>query len=73
MDLSTLFEWLKEQASYVLMIIGIIIILVTAAQRRWTAMIGAIIAIAFIGIFVLNPEIIKTMSNWLNDKVNLGG
>ena len=48
MDLSTLFEWLKEQAGYVLMIIGIIIILVTAAQRRWTAMIGAIIAIAFI-------------------------
>jgi uncharacterized membrane protein len=72
MGLEELFNWVKEQAGYVLMIVLIIVILITAAKRAWIAMLGALIGIAFVGIFVANPNVITDLSEWLGEKLNLG-
>ncbi|MEC1158702.1 TcpD family membrane protein [Cytobacillus horneckiae] len=72
MGVQGLFEWLQQQAQYVLFIVLIVIILVTGAKRAWIAMIASIIGLAFIGIFILNPDIISSLAEWLNSKLNIG-
>lgn len=72
MGLEEVFNWVKEQAGYVLMIVLIVVILVTAAKRAWIAMIGAVIGIAFVGIFIVNPNVIVDLSEWFGEKLNLG-
>ena len=72
MGLEEVFNWVKEQAGYVLMIVLIVVILVTAAKRAWIAMLGAVIGIAFVGIFIVNPNVIVELSEWFGEKLNLG-
>jgi uncharacterized membrane protein len=72
MGLEEVFNWVKEQAGYVLMIVLIVVILVTAAKRAWIAMLGAVIGIAFVGIFIVNPNVIVDLSEWFGEKLNLG-
>ena len=72
MGLEELFNWVKEQAGYVLMMVLIVVILVTAAKRAWIAMIGALIGIAFVGIFIVNPNVIVDLSEWFGEKLSLG-
>jgi uncharacterized membrane protein len=72
MSLQGLFEWIKEQAQYGLFIALIILILVCAVKRAWIAMIGSLIGLAFVGIFVLNPNLINTLAEWLSGKLNIG-
>jgi uncharacterized membrane protein len=72
MGLEELFNWVKEQAGYVLMMVLIVVILVTAAKRAWIAMIGALIGIAFVGIFIVNPNVIVNLSEWFGEKLSLG-
>ena len=72
MGLEELFNWVKEQAGYVLMMVLIVVILVTAAKRAWIAMIGALIGIAFVGIFIVNPTVIVDLSEWFGEKLSLG-
>lgn len=71
MSLAGLFSWVMEQARYVLFIALVILILWTGAKRAWIAMIGALIGLAFIGIFIINPEILVGISEWATDRLNL--
>ncbi|KAA9014914.1 hypothetical protein [Niallia endozanthoxylica] len=72
MGLEEIFNWVKEQAGYVLMIVLIVVVLVTAAKRAWIAMLGAVIGIAFVGIFIVNPNVIVNLSEWFGEKLKLG-
>lgn len=72
MSLQGVFEWLQQQAQYGLFIALIILILVTAVKRAWIAMIGSLIGLAFVGIFLLNPNIINTLAEWLSSKLSIG-
>jgi uncharacterized membrane protein len=72
MDLAGLFEWVKEQATYILFIILIIGVLVLAFKRAWIQMVGLIIGLAVVGIFIANPNVITDVADWLSSKVSLG-
>lgn len=72
MGLEEVFNWIKEQAGYVLMIVLIIVILVTAAKRAWIALMGAIVGLAFVGIFIVNPTVIVDLAEWFGDKLRIG-
>lgn len=71
-SLQGVFEWLQTQAQYALFIVLLVLILIFAARRAWVGMIGAIIGLAAVGIFILNPDIISDMAEWLGDKLNMG-
>lgn len=73
MSLQGVFEWIKEQAQYGLFIALIVLILVTAVKRAWIAMIGSLLGLAFVGIFILNPDVINTLATWLGGKLDIGG
>lgn len=72
MDLAGLFEWVKEQATYILFIILIIGVLVLAFKRAWIQMVGLIIGLAVVGIFIANPNVITDVADWLSTKVSIG-
>ncbi|PRX40914.1 hypothetical protein CLV97_110106 [Planifilum fimeticola] len=72
MTLEALFEWFKEQVQYVLFFTLIVVLIVTGYRRAWIAMIGSLIGLAFIGVFVFNPDVIRPVSEWLGEKLNLG-
>lgn len=73
MSLQGFFEWFTTEVKYVLFIILIIVVLVTAYKRAWIAMIGSLVGLAFIGIFVLDPEKLLGVSEWLGTKLSIGG
>jgi len=73
MSLQGFFEWFTTEVKYVLFMVLIIVVLVTAYKRAWIAMIGSLVGLAFIGIFVLEPERLLNLSAWLGDKLNMGG
>lgn len=66
-----IFEWVKTQGQYGLMIILIVVILVCAVKRAWIGMIGAIVGLAAVGIFIVNPDIIKDISEWFSSLLNI--
>ncbi|MFF5996506.1 hypothetical protein AAGS61_17480 [Lysinibacillus sp. KU-BSD001] len=73
MDLSGLFDWIKEQAMYILFIGVIIGALVLGFKRAWIQLVGLIIGFGIIAIFISNPNVITDIADWLGDKVNIGG
>lgn len=72
MSLESLFDWFKEQVQIVLLAVLIIALIVTGAKRAWIAMIGALVGIAFIGVFVFNPDLIQNVSEWMAGKLDIG-
>lgn len=72
MTLADLFDWFKEQVGYVLFFAMIVVLLVSAFRQAWIAMIGSLVGIAFIGVFVFDPDIIRNVSEWLAGKIKLG-
>lgn len=72
MGLEGVFTWIMEQARYLLFIALIAIILFTAVKRAWLAMAGALVGLAFVGIFIINPEILIGISEWFTGALNLG-
>jgi len=73
MDLSGLFDWIKEQAMYILFIGVIIGALVLGFKRAWIQLVGLIVGFGIIAIFISNPNVITDIADWLGDKVNIGG
>lgn len=73
MDISLqgVFQWLQTQAKYALFIVLIIMVLYFASKRAWIGMIGAILGLAGVGIFILNPNIISDIATWLGHKLNM--
>ncbi|WP_040980407.1 MULTISPECIES: hypothetical protein [Oceanobacillus] len=73
MSLEGIKDWIVDQVE-ILLIIGFIILVIVAAYKRAWIMLGAtIIGFAVIGIFVTNPNILLDLSEWINDRVNIGG
>lgn len=73
MDLSGLFDWVKEQATYILFIGVIIGALILGFKRAWIQLVGLIIGFGIIGIFIANPNVITDIAEWLGDLTNFGG
>lgn len=72
MDISGLFDWVKEQAMYILFIGMIIGALVLGFKRAWIQLVGLIIGFGIIAIFISNPNVITDIADWLGDKVDIG-
>ena len=72
MDLSGLFDWVKEQAMYILFIGVIIGALVLGFKRAWIQLVGLIIGFGIIAIFISNPNVITDIADWLGDKGEIG-
>lgn len=72
MGLGGFFDWFQEQVKYVLFFALFIALIVTAFQRAWIAMVGVIVGLAFIGIFIVQPDMIIDLGSWISDKVRLG-
>ncbi|MER1987469.1 MAG: hypothetical protein ABS948_16445 [Solibacillus sp.] len=72
MDISGLFDWVKEQAMYILFIGVIIGALVLGFKRAWIQLVGLIIGFGIIAIFISNPNVITDIADWLGDKVDIG-
>lgn len=71
MGLEGLYDWFLEQGKILLFITLICLIIWAVVKRAWIAMVGIIIGAAFVGIFILNPEIITNISEFMSDKLNL--
>lgn len=72
MSLEGIFQWFSEQIYYILLFVFFIVLLTTAYKRAWLTMIGSIIGLAFIGIFVVDPDVLLNLSEWLGGQLNLG-
>lgn len=72
MGLGSLFDWFQEQVKYVLFFALLVALIYTAFQRAWIAMVGVIVGLAFIAIFIIQPEMIVDLGTWLSEKVRLG-
>jgi len=71
-SLEGLYNWFKDQASYVLFIILIALLIGTIVKRAWLSAVAVLVGLAFIGVFIMNPEAIKGISSWLSDMINVG-
>jgi len=66
-----LFDWIQEQAKWLLFGAFIIILLVTMIKRAWIAAVGLCVGFALVGVFVLNPDSLLGLSRWLSDMLSL--
>ncbi|MGG0656464.1 TcpD family membrane protein [Rummeliibacillus pycnus] len=73
LSLQTLYDWFKTQGSYALMIALICVTIYFAFKRQWLGLIGAIAGLAFVGIFISNPELISSLSTWVATKLGISG
>jgi len=72
MGLGDFFSWGQEQIKYVLFLALFVALIVTAFKRAWIAMIGVVVGLSFIAIFVVNPEMLVSLGEWISDKLSLG-
>lgn len=72
LSLSAFQGWFMDQVKIFITIILIVLLFVTAYKRAWVAMIGVIIGLAILGIFIINPEAITNLSEWLAEKIGMG-
>lgn len=72
MSLQGFADWFMQQVEIVLIIVFVILLIVTAYKRAWIVMAGVIVGFSFIGIFVVNPDVLLSLSEWMNDKIRLG-
>lgn len=62
--------WGETQLFYILYLIMFVIIAVLAFKRAWLLLFGALLALAFIAIFVNDPYVLVKLSQWLAQKIN---
>lgn len=72
LSLNAFQDWFMDQVKIFITIILIVLLFVTAYKRAWVAMIGVIIGLAILGIFIINPEAITNLSEWLAEKIGMG-
>lgn len=72
MGLSGFFNWFQDQMVLALFIVLFIALIVTAYRRAWVAMIGVIIGLSFMAIFVVNPDMLINLGEWLSNILRLG-
>lgn len=67
-----LFAWGQQQMRYILFLGLFIALGVTAFKRAWVAMIGVIIGLAFVAIFIVQPDMIIRLGQWVSKITRLG-
>lgn len=72
MGLESLVEWGQQQARYVLFLGLFVALIVTAFKRAWIAMIGVIVGLAVIAIFIVNPDVIIAIGDWISKTLKIG-
>ena len=72
MSLEGLFTWFSQEIKWALFIVLFVALIVTAFKRAWIAMVGVVIGLAFIGIFIIQPDILINISEFIAEKLNLG-
>lgn len=72
LTLAGVFEWFAAQIKYILFFGMLILLIVSAFRRAWITLFASLIGVAFIGIFVITPDIILTISEWLSGLLNMG-
>lgn len=72
MGLDQLFAWGQQQMRYILFLGLFIALVVTAFKRAWIAMIGVIIGLAFVAIFIVQPDMIVRLGQWVANTLRLG-
>lgn len=72
MSFEGVYEWFLEQGKYVLFSVAIVVALVCAFKRAWIALLGSVVALAFLGIFVADPEAILSLSDFFKEKLSIG-
>ncbi|OZU89032.1 hypothetical protein CIL03_08420 [Virgibacillus indicus] len=73
MSISSLWDWFSTEIRYVLFFAMAILMIVCIVKRAWIMLVVSIIGLAFIGIFIINPDTILSLAEWLGNKLNLGG
>ncbi|MBM7716012.1 hypothetical protein JOC94_003023 [Bacillus thermophilus] len=73
MSIENLFDWLAGEVKWALFIALLVLLIVTAFKRAWIAMVGVVIGLAFIGMFIVKPDLIITLAEWLTGLLNFGG
>ncbi|MBG9728010.1 hypothetical protein ABD87_00200 [Lysinibacillus sphaericus] len=71
MGVSGLYTWVQEQAQYLLFIAVIILSLVMAFKRQWIGLVGTLAGLAIIGLFIISPEMIKTVGTTIGGWLGL--
>ncbi|RKJ38063.1 hypothetical protein D7X33_37350 [Butyricicoccus sp. 1XD8-22] len=72
MGLGEFFSWFQDQVKYALFLVLFIALIVTAFKRAWIAMIGVIIGLSFIAIFIVSPDMLVSLGEWISSKLRLG-
>lgn len=72
LSLNAFQDWFMDQVKIFITIILIVLLFVTAYKRAWVAMIGVIIGLAVLGIFIVDPQAITNLSEWLAEKIGMG-
>lgn len=70
-SLQGLTQWIQEQAQYALFIVLIFVMIIFAAKRAWIGLIGAVFALAVVGVFIVDPDVLKKLSEWVGEKLNM--
>lgn len=68
-----IYDWVREQGKWILLTAVIVILLVTAFKRAWGAMFGALLGLAFVGIFIFSPGVIEDLGSFISDNTGIGG
>lgn len=66
-----LFDWVQDQAKWLLFGAFIILLLVTMVKRAWVGAVGLCVGFALVGVFVLKPDSLLGLSRWLSDMLSL--
>ena len=69
--LDDLLSWGQGQLKIILFIILIITLFVTAFKRAWLAMVGTILAMAFLAMFVSDTTLLIDLAEWFARKLKL--
>lgn len=71
MSIQGVYEWFTAEVQWALMIGLLVLLIVTAFKRAWIAMIGVLIGMAFIGMFIINPNLILDLAEWFTGMFGL--
>lgn len=73
MSFQGLFEWLSTEVKWLFFMAFLIGTVFFAFKRAWIAFGGFVIGMVFIAMFIVSPENMIRLGEWMASKVNLGG
>ena len=73
LSIQGVFEWFSGEAKWAIFITLIVLLIVTGFKRAWIAMIGVLAGLAVIAMFIVKPDLIITLAEWLTGLLKFGG